>query len=76
MYGRRHFALGYALVVLLAGGLCGSAAAETKPEGEIRWALYVTLPPVWFDPGEVSGQLTPFWVLYAFHDALVKHGGT
>ena len=42
----------------------------------MRWALYVTLPPVWFDPGEVSGQLTPFWVLYAFHDALVKHGGT
>ena len=32
MYGRRRFALGYALFVLLAGGLCGSAAAETKPE--------------------------------------------
>jgi peptide/nickel transport system substrate-binding protein len=27
---------------------------------------------VWFDPGEVVGQLTPFWVLYAMHDALVK----
>ena len=38
----------------------------------MRWALYVTLSPVWFDPGEVSGQLTPFWVLYAMHDALVK----
>jgi peptide/nickel transport system substrate-binding protein len=32
----------------------------------------VTLSPVWFDPGEVVGQLTPFWVLYALHDALVK----
>src|SRR4029078_3126623 len=30
------------------------------------------LPPEWFDPGDVSGQLTPFWVLYALHDALVK----
>jgi hypothetical protein len=34
----------------------------------MRWALYVTLPPVWFDPGEVWGQLTPFWVLHALHD--------
>ena len=37
----------------------------------MRWALYVTLSPVWFDPGEFQG-LTPFWVLYAIHDALVK----
>jgi len=38
----------------------------------MRWALYVMLSPVWFDPGEVSGQLTPFCFLYALHDALVK----
>src|SRR3954470_15822933 len=72
MYGRLRFTHGYVLFALLAAGLCGSAMAQTKPEGEMRWALYVTLPPVWFDPGEVSGQLTPFWVLYAIHDALVK----
>ena len=48
-----------------------SLDAQTKPEGEMRWALYVTLSPVWFDPGEVAGQLTPFWVLSALHDALV-----
>jgi peptide/nickel transport system substrate-binding protein len=59
-------------VVLLAAGLAGEAPAQTKPEGEMRWALYVTLSPTWFDPGEVTGQLTPFWVLYALHDALVK----
>ena len=48
-------------------------AASEKPEGEMRWALYVTLAPSWFDPGEVTGGfLTPFWVLYAMHDALVK----
>jgi len=46
--------------------------AQPKPEGEMRWALYVTLPPAWFDPGEVVGVITPFWVLYALHDALVK----
>src|ERR671937_590664 len=38
----------------------------------MRWALYITISPNWFDPGEVVGQLTPFWVLYALHDALVK----
>ena len=47
-------------------------AASPKPDGEMRWALYVTLAPQWFDPGETQGQLTPFWVLYAIHDALVK----
>jgi peptide/nickel transport system substrate-binding protein len=58
-------------VALLAGGP-SRASAQGKPEGEMRWALYVTLSPVWFDPGEVSGQLTPFWVAYALHDALIK----
>src|SRR6478672_12664104 len=64
---------GLALVVaLLAGGLLDRSAAQAKPEGEMRWALYVTLSPAWFDPGEVVGVLTPFWVLYALHEALVK----
>jgi peptide/nickel transport system substrate-binding protein len=38
----------------------------------MHWALYVTLSPSWFDPGEVVGLITPFWVLYALHDAVVK----
>src|SRR5262250_138305 len=50
-----------------------TAAAPVKPEGEMRWALYVTLAPAWFDPSETAaGFLTPFWILYALHDALVK----
>jgi peptide/nickel transport system substrate-binding protein len=57
--------------VLVADGLSGEAPAQSRPEGEMRWALYVTLSPMWFDPGEFAG-LTPFWVLYAIHDALVK----
>src|SRR5438552_13906466 len=47
-------------------------AAQAKPEGEMRRAIYVTLAPQWFDPAEVMGQITPFWVLYAMHDELVK----
>src|SRR5436309_10762838 len=73
---RRAFRLVLAVAVLacavLVSGRFDEAASQPKPEGEMRWALYVTLSPVWFDPGEVVGQLTPFWVLYAMHDALVK----
>ena len=57
---------------LPANGLVGRAEAQQKPEGEMRWALYVTVPPAWLDPGEVHGFITPFWVLYGLHDALVK----
>jgi len=60
------------LCALLGSGFLDTAAAQAKPEGEMRWALYITLSPLWFDPGEVVGQLTPFWVLYAMHDALVR----
>src|SRR5437762_2071554 len=60
------------LLVTIMGG-AGSATAQIKPEGEMRFALYVTIAPVWLDPGETGpGNLTPFWMLYALHDALVK----
>ncbi len=50
-----------------------AGAEPSKPEGEMKWALYVTIAPAWMDPGEATqGVLTPFWILYALHDALVK----
>src|SRR5881396_2096208 len=73
MKSSRRYALACVLVcALLGAGRVEPAASQSKPEGEMRWALYVTLPPLWFDPGEVVGVITPFWVLYALHDALVK----
>jgi peptide/nickel transport system substrate-binding protein len=68
---RSLVSLTLAVLLLSASGL-GPAGAQTKPEGEMRWALYVTLAPAWFDPAEVVGVLTPFWVLNAMHDAVVK----
>ena len=39
----------------------------------MRWALYVTFPPAWLDPAEVAvAGVTPFWIIYALHDALLK----
>ena len=62
----------FVVVAALLAGLRDEARAQQKPEGEMRWALYLTLPPLWLDPAEVIGTITPFWVLYALHDALVK----
>jgi peptide/nickel transport system substrate-binding protein len=54
-------------------GNAGQAAAQTKPEGEMRFALYVTMAPAWLDPGETNpGYFTPFWMLVALHDAVVR----
>src|SRR2546426_1051697 len=66
------------IALLIVSALAPNVSAQPRPapvnpDGEMRWALYVTLAPAWFDPGEVTGGfLTPFWVLYALHDALVK----
>jgi peptide/nickel transport system substrate-binding protein len=72
MNGKRFVGCVLAVALALMAGSVEPAAAQRKPEGEMRWALYVTLAPAWFDPGEVTGLITPFWVLYAIHDALVK----
>ena len=58
-----------ALVLTLAAWPALAAAA---PEGQITYAVHISLAPTWFDPGETSGMITPFLVLYAMHDALVK----
>lgn len=70
--GRYFVTLLLTACLLLVMGHGTMAQSQGKPEGEMSWALYVTLAPAWFDPGEVVGVLTPFWVLYAMHDALVK----
>jgi peptide/nickel transport system substrate-binding protein len=48
------------------------APAAAAPDGQMTWAVHVSLAPTWFDPAETSGIITPFMVLYALHDALVK----
>ena len=56
------------LLVLLAPG----APRAAGPEGQITWAVHISLAPTWFDPAETPGMITPYMVLYALHDALVK----
>jgi peptide/nickel transport system substrate-binding protein len=49
----------------------GSALAA-GPQGQLTWGVHTSLAPTWFDPAETPGIITPFMVLYALHDALVK----
>ncbi len=55
---------------LVAGG--PGVAMAAAPEGQLTWAIHVSLAPTWFDPAETLGIITPFMVLYALHDAMVK----
>ena len=62
---------------LLALGAFGIAAgvprwAFAAPQGQLTWGAHISLAPTWFDPAETSGIITPYMVLYALHDALVK----
>src|SRR3989441_13029573 len=48
------------------------AGHADAPAGQMTWALHFTLAPTLFEPAETPGLITPFIILYALHDALVK----
>jgi peptide/nickel transport system substrate-binding protein len=56
-------------VLSLAAGV---GKVDAAPEGQVTWGIHVSLVPTWFDPAETTGIVTPFMVMYALHDALVK----
>ena len=58
-----------ALVLTIAAGRAPRAG---DPQGQLTWGVHVTLAPTWFDPAETQGIITPYMVLYALHDALLK----
>jgi peptide/nickel transport system substrate-binding protein len=65
----RRGALGLSAAAMI--GLA-SRGARAAAEGELRIAAHVSLAPTWFDPAETAGIITPFMMLYAMHDAMVK----
>src|SRR5712691_4295473 len=66
----RREALGLAAIGLIAGAPLAARAAG--PQGQLTWGIHVSLAPTWFDPAETPGLITPFMILYALHDAMVK----
>jgi peptide/nickel transport system substrate-binding protein len=55
-----------------AGVVSSTASAAAKPEGQVTWGVHVSLAPSWFDPAETPGIITPYMVMYALHDAMLK----
>jgi peptide/nickel transport system substrate-binding protein len=61
------------LAMLLSMAVADRTAAIAAPaSGEAVMALHVTIAPTWFDPSTAPAQITPFGILYAMHDALVR----
>jgi len=61
----RHMVVAFVLVVVFAG----HASAQS---GESIIAWHVTIAPAWFDPSSAPAQITPFGMLYALHDSMVR----
>jgi peptide/nickel transport system substrate-binding protein len=66
----RRDLLGVAALGLVAGA--PRVAAAAGPAGQLTYGVHVSMAPTWFDPAETQGIITPFMVLYALHDAVVK----
>ena len=61
-----------AVVALAVLPLARAEIATAAPEGTLTWGVHVTLAARWLDPSDTEAFITPFMVLYALHDALVK----
>jgi peptide/nickel transport system substrate-binding protein len=69
----RREILRFSALLTGAGALVwtGSTAAA-GPQGQITWGTNITLAPTWFDPAETQGLITPYMLMYAMHDAMLK----
>ena len=69
---RRFATLVASLVIAVLVALPSPPAAAQGPASEVTVSFHVTLAPSWLDPSTAPPQITPFGVLYAIHDALVR----
>ena len=66
----RRGALAAATALGLFGGSAGSIAGNSRER--LVWGTHISLAPTWLDPAETGAVITPFMMLYAIHDALIK----
>jgi peptide/nickel transport system substrate-binding protein len=76
---RRHFLQGALSGVVGAAAylqgwprVMAAPAQKHVSTGQMTWAVHVTIAPVWFDPAETLPVITPYMMMYALHDALIK----
>ena len=71
MTPRYSIAILLTVAALLVGWTHG-LSTQPQSAGELVIAWPVTIVPAWFDPAETPAQITPFGILYALHDGLVR----
>src|SRR5437870_12546334 len=60
------------LVVVVVLWLAAAGVAAAAPEGTLTIAMHFTPVTRWLDPAEGESTITPFLLLYALHDGLLK----
>lgn len=68
----RRAVVGSLVATPLVVGARSALGAPSTPSGQIVVGFHVTISPAWFDPSLAPPQITPFGILYALHDALVR----
>jgi peptide/nickel transport system substrate-binding protein len=53
-------------------GLLGVSRAAAAPEGTLTIAMHFSPVTRWLDPAEGESTITPYLMLYALHDGLIK----
>jgi peptide/nickel transport system substrate-binding protein len=66
---RRHI---LALPALTLAAIAADHVSAAEANGQLTWGLHISLAPTWFDPAETPSIITPYLLMYAVHDALVK----
>src|SRR5262247_4307974 len=59
-------------ILCVAVWLSGVAAAAAAPDGTLTIAMHFSPVTRWLDPAEGESTITPYLLLYALHDALLK----
>lgn len=60
------------MMVLAMACTTNAIAQQAQPVGRVTYGWHVTIAPAWFDPSSAPPQITPFGMLYALHDGLVR----
>src|SRR5499427_7877060 len=68
----KSFVIRSVLTAVFVWTVAFSSVAAEPPAGTMSWGVHVTLAARWLDPSDTEAFITPFLVLYALHDALVK----
>ena len=67
----RRRKLGWQVLAAGFAALC-CGPGQAASQGQLTVGVHVSLAPTWFDPAETAGIITPYMVMFALHDAVIK----